>query len=412
AGLSPEEEKKIADWVKSGARTQPAAPQRPQPSPQAAAVTAPPPSAAPRAPAAPASAAPSGRANVQPAAARPPLNGARAAPTAGPPPGFTERKPPHATARPIATPESGVPRPGPQAKAPSNGKDGPLADLFDKADGAPAAAPVPEAPPAPKGPPWPAAVQIELCKEAAMALLGDHAPGPAVPANIVSSARKIAALLSVSERASIEKTGRGSHFADALAARIALDAATAEGNRLGSGKVMPTVDAAALGALTKAADEAAARLQQEANAAIGKGEVESLQLVTAASASLSRDLLNLKETADRLRGVAAAPRMGAGGLDPDLVLPGQQPRARPVVTPQAQAPVRAELRDFRGLEEKPGRGKAMAAVVFIVAAIAVGTHAFYFSVPRHAQLPVESAGRGVQRIDVTGSSALVTVTAE
>jgi DNA-binding response OmpR family regulator len=409
AGLSPEEEKRITDWVKSGSRPQPAAPQRPQPAP-AAAVQAPPPPATPRA--RPASPAPAGHANVQPAAARPSLNAGRAAPTVGPPPGFAERKAPHATSRPIATPESGAPRPGPHSRSPSNGQEGPLAGLFDKADGTPAAAPVPEPAPAPKGPPWPARVQIDLCKEAAMALLGDQAPGPEVPANIVSSARKIAALLSVSERASIEKTGRGSHFADALAARIALDAATAEGNRLGSAKILPTVDAAALAALTRAADEAAARLQQEANAAIGKGEVESLQLVTAASASLSRDLLNLKETADRLRGLATAPRLGAGGLDPDVVLPGQQPRPRAAATPQAQAPVRAELRDFRGLEEKPGRGKVVAATVFIVAAIAVGAHAFYFSVPRHAQIAVEAAGRGVQRIDVTGSSAVVTVTPE
>ena len=317
----------------------------------------------------------------------------------------------------MATPESGIPRPnlsppGPQGKAAPNGRDGGLAGLFDKVEGAPSAPAAPEPPPAPKGPPWPASVQVELCKEAAMALLANQSPGPEVPANIVSSARKIAALLSVSERASIEKSGRGSYFADALAARIALDAATAEGNRLGSAKITPTVDAAALGVLTKAADEAAARLQQEANAAIGKGEVESLQLVTAASASLSRDLLNLKETADRLRGVVAAPRLGAGGLDPDLVLPGQQPRPRQAAAAQAPAPARPELRDFRGLEEKPGRGKAVIATVFIVAAIAVAAHAFYFSVPQHAQVPVEAAGRGVQRIDVTDTSALVTVTPE
>ncbi len=408
AGLAPDEEKKIAEWVKSGARPQPGA------------VQAPPPVASARAAAGAASASPAVR-SISPPAPPPPSpssKAARAAPTAGPPPGFAERKTPRATSRPTPTPEGGVPRPtvaapgSAAAKAPANGDAGPLAGLFEKVEGAPAAQAAPEPPPARKGPPWPAAVQVDLCKEAAMKLLAGEAPGPEVPANIVSSARKIAALLSVSERASIEKTGKGSYFADALAARIALDAATAEGNRLGSAKITPTVDAAALAALSKAADEAAARLQQEANAAIGKGEVESLQLVTAASASLSRDLLNLKETADRLRGLAAAPRLGAGGLDPDLVLPGQQPRPRPAATPQAPPPVRAELRDFRGLEEKPGRSKAVVATVFIVAAVAIAAHAFYFAVPHHTEVAVEAAGRGVQRIDVTGSSALVTVTPE
>ncbi|MGZ6124236.1 MAG: hypothetical protein ACXWLR_04705 [Myxococcales bacterium] len=307
-----------------------------------------------------------------------------------------------------------APSPTAGARPPANGEGGALAGLFDKADGAPAAAPAaaPEAPPPPKGPPWPVPVPVALCKEVAMRLLADEILGPEVPGNVAASARKVAALLSVSERASIQKTGADSHFAEALAARIALDAATAEGNRLGSARVTPTVDADALAALTKSADEAAGRLQKEANAAIGKGEVESLQLVTTASASLSRDLLNLKETADRLRGLSAAPRMGAGGLDPDVVLPGQQPRPRLATAAQAAPPPRPELRDFRGLDDKPGRGKTVMAVVFVVAAIAVAVHAFYFSVPRHSEIPIAAAGPGVQRIDVTGAAALVTVTPE
>jgi hypothetical protein len=172
------------------------------------------------------------------------------------------------------------------------------------------------------------------------------------------------------------------------------------------------VDPEALAALTKVADEAAARLQQEANTAIGKGEVENLQLVTAASAALSRDLLNLKETADRLRGVGAAPRLGAGALDPDVVLPGQQPRPRPPPGPQAPAPVKAELRDFQGLDYKPGRGKGTIAFVVIAAAIGLSANAFYFAMPHHSEVPVQSAGDGVQRISVTGTSAVVTVTPE
>ena len=109
----------------------------------------------------------------------------------------------------------------------------------------------------------------------------------------------------------------------------------------------------------------------------------------AVSASLSRDLLNLKETADRLRGVAGGTRLGAGSLDPDVVLPGQAPRPKPPPGPQAPAPQKQELRDFRGLDDKPGRAKGVIAVIAIVAAIAVGAHAFYFSVPHHSEIAAE-----------------------
>src|SRR5439155_1333202 len=129
---------------------------------------------------------------------------------------------------------------------------------------------------------------------------GRKRPGRDVPKNVAASARKITGMLSVGERASIQRAGQDSHFIDALAARIVLDAAAAEGTRLASAGAAPVVDADSLAVLTKIADEAAGRLQKEANSAIGRGEVESLQLIPAASASLSRDLLNLKETADRL----------------------------------------------------------------------------------------------------------------
>ena len=243
-----------------------------------------------------------------------------------------------------------------------------------------------------------------------MQLLAGATLDRSVPGPIASSAKKITALLSVGERAWIERIGPESHFADALAARIALDAATAEGTRMGSANVVPSVDASALAALTKVADEAAGRLQKEANAAIGQGEVENLQLITAASAALSRDLLNLKETSDRLRGVGAAPRPGAGALDPDMVLAGQPARPKPV---QAAAPVvKSELRDFRGLEEKPGKAKGILAAVLILASVGVAANAFYFSSPRVIEIPASSVGDGVRRIQVTGTSAVVTVTPE
>jgi hypothetical protein len=215
-------------------------------------------------------------------------------------------------------------------------------------------------------------------------------------------------MLSPGERVSIDRTGPDGHFAQTLAARIALDAAAAEANRLASGGISPTLDTDALTALTKVADDAAARLTKEANAAIGKGEVEHLQLITAASAALSRDLLNVKELADRFRGVSAAPRLGAGALDPDVVLPGQHPRPKAPVS-QAPAPVKAELRDFRGLDHKPaGRGKGVLAFLLFAGAVAAVANGFYFGVPRQHRVAFEDAG--VRSINVSGASAVVTVT--
>jgi hypothetical protein len=253
-------------------------------------------------------------------------------------------------------------------------------------------------------------VAIDVCKTAAMQLLQGANPGRDIPKNVAASARKLTALLSLGERASIEKSGIDSHFVHALGARIALEVATAEGTRLGSANVSPTVDMEAMASLTKLADEAAARLQKEANTAIGKGEVESLQLVTAASASLSRDLLNLKETSDRLRGVAGAPRLGGGGLDPDLVLPGQQSRLKSLAAQQTLAPVKLELRDFRGLDTRPGRAKGVFAVLLLAACVGLAVYSFHFALPQHFIVKEGSAGPGVQRVDVTGPAAVVTIT--
>src|SRR5205823_8186441 len=115
---------------------------------------------------------------------------------------------------------------------------------------------------------------------------------PETPAAAAASAKKVAGMLGSAERNTIEKFGAESYLADALAARIALDSSTSDGVRLYSSQPAASVDAVAVATLTKQADEAAARLQKEANAAVGKGEVESLQMITAASAALSRDLLN------------------------------------------------------------------------------------------------------------------------
>jgi len=409
AGLVPEEEAKIREWIASAG-------------PEAAAAIA----------AQPAPSPPQQRASAANAPPQPPAG--RSAPGAGPPPGFADRRPARPQTRP-APPRPAAASPAPPALgAPSarrvdaappaaaghiaapqprgqNGAGG-LSALFDGDGASPAAAaPAAQRPAMPQGPPWPAPVSFPLCQTAAIQLLTDETVGGDVPKNIAASARKITGMLSVGERASIQRAGQDSHFVDALAARILLDVAAAEGTRLASAGAAPVVDADSLAGLTKIADEAAGRLQKEANSAIGKGEVESLQLVTAASASLSRDLLNLKETADRLRGVGAAPRLG-GHLDPDMVLPGQQPRPRPPPGPVAPAPVKAELRDFQGLDHKPARSKGLIAMVVLAGGIAAAANAFYFGVPHQQQVAVEGAGSGVQRIAVSGTSAVVTVTPE
>jgi len=406
AGLAPEDEAKIREWITSAGAQAPTAPAaQPPPSPQqrTANVDAPP---------------------------QPPAG--RSAPGAGPPPGFADRRPARPQTRPAPRPAAASPAPStgvapvarradaaprvapPIVAPPPRGQNGSggISALFDGDGASPAAAaPAVQRPAVPEGPPWPAPVSFPLCKAAAIQLLTDETVGRDVPKNVAASARKITGMLSVGERASIQRAGQDSHFVDALAARIMLDAAAAEGTRLASAGAAPVVEADSLAALTQIADEAAGRLQKEANSAIAEGEVESLQLVTAASASLSRDLLNLKETADRLRGVGAAPRLG-GHLDPDMVLPGQQPRPRPPPGPLAPVPVKAELRDFQGLDHKPGRSKGLIALVVVVAAIAASANAFYFAVPHQQQVAVEGAGGGVQRIAVSGNSAVVTVTPE
>ena len=447
AGLAPDEEAQIRDWLKGGAPltskppaakaptppvgtppVPPAPPSAPSMPPVAPAAAAPASAAAAPAPATPAPAAAEAPAAAAAAAPPAPTPGGRAAPAAGPPPGFADRKPirpqsrmpsrvpppvmSSASAPPAAPAVTAPPAPAPAAppaEPPAgNGAPAPLAGIFDES-AAPAAAAAPEAaPPAPQGPPWPEPLPIAACKAAALQMLKDKTVPPETPPAAAASAKKITGMLGSAERAALDKLGPDSHFADALGTRVALDAATSDGVRMYSSVPAAVVDAVAVAALTKAADDAAARLQKEANAAVGKGEVESLQMITAASAALSRDLLNFKETADRLRGLAAAPRLGAGALDPEIVLPGQAPRPKTVPGVTVQ-PVKAELRDFQGLDTKPGRWKPWAAVVLVLAFAGAAFDAFYLSVPHHADVETEGL-TGVVRVDVSGASALVTIT--
>jgi hypothetical protein len=254
-------------------------------------------------------------------------------------------------------------------------------------------------------------VPLAACKAAAAQFLKDKTVPADAPAGLAFSARKITGMLGSAERAAFEKGGLDSSFAESLAARIALDTATSEGVRLFTGALAASIDPAAVTALTRISDEAAARLQKEGNAAVGKGDVESLQMITAASLALSRDQLHFKETADRLRGLSTAPRMGAGSLDPDMVLPGQAPRPAASKAASAAPQVRAVLRDFQSLD-RPARAKTVFMIIALAAFVAALGNAVYFGVPQHSALSPEAAGAGIERIDVAGESALVTVTPE
>ena len=431
AGLAPEEEVQVRDWLKGGAGTQDAAAKLPTPIANAPVRSA----------AAPPSSLPTPPGGAAAVPSTPPPGG-RSAPAIGPPPGFADRKPVRAQARaPVrvappmmtaagataALPAADAPPSLPTASAapalatppstpvlaPPAPPSTPVAAALEAAapfsfldPPAPAIAPAA----APAGPTWPVPFAAGQCKAIAMQFLKDKAAPADTPPGLAASAKKITSMLGSAERAALDKAP-DSHFADALAARIALDAATSEGVRLYASSPALAVDAAGIAVLLKQADEAAARLQKEANTAVGKGEVELLQMVTAASAALSRDLLTFRETSDRLRGQSAAPRLGAGALDPDVVLPGQggRPAAPKTSTPAA---VRAELRDFQNLDSGPGRGKTVLMVLALGAFILALANAVYFGVPRHKELTPESAGKGVERIDVSGEAALVTVSQE
>ena len=187
--------------------------------------------------------------------------------------------------------------------------------------------------------------------------------------------------------------------------------ASSDGVRLYSSSPAAVLDAAAFSALNQRAADAAARLQKEASQAISSGEVEQLQLLTAASAALSRDALAFKATADRLRGIGAAPRLGAGALDPSVVIAGPAPRAAPARISDEPAPVRAELRDFAALDDsgRSARAKKLGVAALVLVFVLAVVNALFFALPRVTELSAKDAGALVERIDVAGKSAIVTV---
>ena len=165
------------------------------------------------------------------------------------------------------------------------------------------------------------------------------------------------------------------------------------------------VDDADVKAITQITDAAAARLQKEVDVAIGRVDVDTLQLLTVANAALSRDVLLFKETADRLRGVGAAPRLGAGALDPDVVLPGHL--ARPVKAPDRPV-VKPELREFAGLgEARAGSGRKKLLFVCLVAGVAALANLLFFAYPHIVEVRADIPG--ITRVEISGKVARVTI---
>jgi hypothetical protein len=102
--------------------------------------------------------------------------------------------------------------------------------------------------------------------------------------------------------------------------------------------------------------------------------------------------------------------MGSRSLDPDLILPGQQPRPA-AARSSAPVQVRAELRDFAALDDsKRGSGKKIVLTVAAVLFAAGLVNAYLFGLPRRVQIAAASAGSNIVRIDVSGNAALVVVT--
>ncbi|HYV65681.1 MAG TPA: hypothetical protein VE964_05525, partial [Myxococcales bacterium] len=255
---------------------------------------------------------------------------------------------------------------------------------------------------------WPEVPDAQVCLLTGLSLIREKkAPADLAP-DLAAAAKKITSVLNLGERTALEKAGTESAFADAMAARIALEMGRIAAGRFLSSQQPALVDDASVKAVIQIADAAAARLQKEADGAISRGEVESLQLITASSAALSRDLHGFKETADRLRGVGLAPRLGAGSLDPEVVLPGQTYRPPPKSSEPVQ--VRAELREFQGLgESSPESRSKRALVVCMLALVGALVNVMFFAYPQiHHLQPIP----GIARIEVSGETARVTLASD
>ena len=432
AGLTPEEEARVQEWVKKGVAAQGA-----EPEPSAVAVEPPPAAAKPaRAPAAANGASvPEARSAIAP-------RGLPGVPLAGPPPGFADR--PRVRGDNAATRTKS--RPGAAAEAAAAAKVSDLSELpappvvspVDPGENRPASPPTPSpadgepgtsaaasgvdasifdgihtpssAPPVAVDPVvWPVPISLEVARRAVLAALFPAGERGELSEEVAISADKVAASISSGEKAVIEQQGAESYFADAAGERVTLDVARAEGARLAAASEPSKVDDAAVKALTQRVDAIVARLQKDADLAVTEGELESLQIVRASSAALSRDLISFKAVADGLRGLAVAPRQGRGTLDPEIVLPGQA--ARPPPSKPVEAPVRPELKEFEKFRQSaPGAGKRTALIVAVIALVLALAYVFLFSVPRVREIDGRSSNiPGIVRIELGETSARVVV---
>jgi hypothetical protein len=303
------------------------------------------------------------------------------------------------------------------AAAPANGGLDALFDDVGAGSGpaAPAAAPAPaEAPAGPVGPSWPASFDPAVYKGWLAVMLRErNLPAEAGP-ELAAAFLKVCGGLSSGEREGLEKAGPESPFHEALVARAVLAFAGAAGTKLAGAQPPPAIDQEHVTAVTQFADAAGKRLQSEADRAIGKGEVETLQMVTAASGPLSREQLAFKEVLDRLRGLGAAPRLGAGALDPDMQVPGQAPRVPGRAVQQAEQAKRAELKDFEAFRNEPTQKSRKRTLLVLAGVLGLAAlNVLVFSAMSIREAPnslVETAGVGVLQVQLGETSALVRVT--
>jgi len=264
-------------------------------------------------------------------------------------------------------------------------------------------------------PGWPARFDSALARTLLTRMLREKELPDDAPAGPSAAVRNVLASLPSAERDAVDLSGVGSALYDALAARVLLAAASSEGGQLRAEGQGALVDEDEVGSLGQLAGAAARRLQTEADRAISGGQLEALQQIRAASAALSRELLAFQDAADRLRGLAAAPKRGTGALDPQLLVgAGSRPSSpRREVDARAE-PVRAGLSDFAGLQDVPAHSSRKRALWLASGLLAVAAiYAFGFALPRTragtASL-LEQAGTGVLGVTLSERSAIVSVT--
>jgi DNA-binding NarL/FixJ family response regulator len=323
-----------------------------------------------------------------------------------------------AVARPRSNPAAAVT--SAPALAPVNGATLSASLFDDPPTGDGTAAPAPQEAPQDLAPvaSWPTPLDHAVVRSLLGVILRDKILPEDVPAEPGAAVRKVVGGMPSIDREALGNVGPDSHLHEALSARVQLAHASSDGNKLVSAGEGALVDDAAFTALIHAADTAIKRLQGEADGAITKGEVERLQQITAASAALSREMLAFKETADRLRGLAAAPRMGAGALDPSVAIDRRKPPSVRIQRDKDKEETRAEhrklqLSDFAGLENTPVTTKQRRNLLIALAIFAVTlTNTIFFAIPhvREAEAPVvERAGSGVLGIVISDHNAIVTV---